>query len=219
MQCVFLRVRLVIFCRLHVLDGAIRGQGSATNPHIKGLLRLTGVQCETRNVNPAVHADWTVLPKNLGDVCIKTEIIPCKGKPGICFTRLKSFRAVQIKIDHFVPQMTLKQYIFLRSDLKDFNKGALVAQACHATTYATFTYLAHQDTQEYLNNMAEMHKVVLKISGHNLGELVEALDLFKIEYVEWVESPENVVTCICTRPFSPEEYPELLVYMRKYRLF
>lgn len=120
--------------------------------------------------------------------------------------------------DIFTP-MVLRQYVFLRNDLKSFGRGALVAQACHATTSATFRYLEHGDTQEYLRNMAEMHKVVLKIGGDDIEGLTEALNASGIEYVAWRESPEDVVTCLCTRPFTLEEYPELLSYMRRFKLF
>lgn len=70
---------------------------------------------------------------------------------------------------------TLVQYVLLRSDLlKDlgWSIGALVAQACHASTAVLHIFKEDEHTIQYLNNLDNMHKVVLEVSI--------ALHLYKI---------------------------------------
>lgn len=62
---------------------------------------------------------------------------------------------------------TLVQYVLLRSDLlKDlgWSIGALVAQACHASTAVLHIFKEDEHTIQYLNNLDNMHKVVLEVS-------------------------------------------------------
>lgn len=94
------------------------------------------------------------------------------------------------------------QYIFLRTDLKTFGRGSLVAQACHACVKAINVYKDHIDTINYLKAIENMHKVVLKIDSNNMQELKELLDKNHIQFVEWIEQPENIVTSISTRPID-----------------
>lgn len=115
--------------------------------------------------------------------------------------------------------MLPRQIIFLRNDLKSFGKGALVAQACHASTAATFTYLSHPDTKLYLERMAEMTKVVLKITGQDIEELTSELRSNEIDFIEWRESLDEGITCVSTRPFVLSSYPVLEKYLLKFKLF
>ena len=58
------------------------------------------------------------------------------------------------------------QYVIVRADLlKTLNwpVGALVAQACHATTAVVHLFYNHQDTQKYLEDLDNMHKIVLSV--------------------------------------------------------
>lgn len=115
--------------------------------------------------------------------------------------------------------MPIKQYVFLRGDLQGFKKGSLIAQACHAVTYATFTYLSHPKTQEYLEHITDMHKVILRITESDIHELSNALRSENIEFVQWVERPENIITCLATRPMTLEDHPDLVTFFYKYKLF
>jgi peptidyl-tRNA hydrolase len=115
--------------------------------------------------------------------------------------------------------MVLKQIVFLRSDLKNYGKGALIAQACHATTYATFKYTNHPDTIEYLKNITEMTKIILKITSEDITDLSDALNASYVDFVEWRESPEDIVTCLCTRPFVLDDYPDLRLFILRFKLF
>jgi len=61
----------------------------------------------------------------------------------------------------------LVQYIVVRADLlKTLNwpVGSVIAQACHACCAITYLFHNDPDTQEYLKNLENMHKVVLEAS-------------------------------------------------------
>ena len=58
------------------------------------------------------------------------------------------------------------QYIVLRRDLLtvlNWPVGALVAQACHASTAAVHLYRDEEVVQTYLSNLDSMHKIVLEV--------------------------------------------------------
>lgn len=60
--------------------------------------------------------------------------------------------------------LKLVQYVAVRGDLvKDWPLGAIVAQACHASTAVLHMYREDPFTVEYLSDLDRMHKVVLKV--------------------------------------------------------
>lgn len=113
----------------------------------------------------------------------------------------------------------IRQIIFLRTDLKQFGRGAMVAQACHASVYAIFRYRNNPQTEEYLLNIADMTKVVLKIREEEMHGLKEALGRDGVDFCVWIEKPEDTVTCIATRPFVLEEHPPLQAYLQRFKLY
>ena len=59
------------------------------------------------------------------------------------------------------------QYVVVRSDLcktLGWPVGALVAQACHASTAAIHMFYEHEDTKKYLSDLDNMHKIILSVS-------------------------------------------------------
>ena len=61
------------------------------------------------------------------------------------------------------------QYILVRSDLcktLGWPVGALVAQACHASTAAIHMFYDHEDTKKYLSDLDNMHKIILSVSNN-----------------------------------------------------
>lgn len=63
-------------------------------------------------------------------------------------------------------QKKLVQYVVVRSDLihtMSWPLGAVITQACHATTAAIHLFYSDPDTQEYLADLDNMHKVVLEV--------------------------------------------------------
>ena len=70
------------------------------------------------------------------------------------------------------PVRVVVQYIALRGDLlKDMKwpLGAVIAQACHASTAAVFSFSDDPIVQEYLKNLDRMHKVVVEVSARDLS--------------------------------------------------
>ena len=60
------------------------------------------------------------------------------------------------------------QYVLVRADLcktLGWPVGALVAQACHASTAVIHLFYNHEDTQKYLADLDNMHKIVLAVSN------------------------------------------------------
>lgn len=61
----------------------------------------------------------------------------------------------------------LVQYVLVRGDLTRMLKwpsGAVMAQACHACVAVTHTYYSDPDTQAYIKDLENMHKVILEVS-------------------------------------------------------
>lgn len=62
---------------------------------------------------------------------------------------------------------SIVQYVLLRSDLLKelgWSIGALVAQACHASTAVVHLFNDDEYTKVYLQDLDNMHKVVLEVS-------------------------------------------------------
>lgn len=77
---------------------------------------------------------------------------------------------------------SIVQYVLLRSDLlkeMGWSIGALVAQACHASTAVLHLYKDDAHTIEYLNDLDNMHKVILEVSPYTkmdrTGPLIEPI--------------------------------------------
>ncbi|XP_059058651.1 putative peptidyl-tRNA hydrolase PTRHD1 [Achroia grisella] len=112
------------------------------------------------------------------------------------------------------------QYVLLRSDLlKDlgWSIGALVAQACHASTAALHLYKDDEHTIQYLNDLDNMHKVVLEVPNEDsLKKAAEKLKENSIDYKLWTEQPENIPTCLAIKPYPKEAIKK---FVGKYKLY
>lgn len=136
----------------------------------------------------------------------------------------------------------IKQYIFLRTDLPNYGKGALVAQACHAAISALEQHKEGENTQKYLAALQEMTTIVLRITEQDLQGLVEALDKAKIGWVAWREGVSGEgsddqsvrfssalphsgvvgllngpITAVATEPCTVDE--TLLAYFYRFKLY
>ncbi|KAM0685614.1 peptidyl-tRNA hydrolase domain-containing protein 1 [Conglomerata obtusa] len=112
--------------------------------------------------------------------------------------------------------MKLKQIILLRSDLKEFSKGALAAQAIHASIKAINQYFTDAATQEYLLDIDHMTTVILKTNNEGIRIIVEFLTN-RYDFVEWVEQPENLLTAIALKPCIIDE--TLDKFLRRFKLY
>ena len=115
---------------------------------------------------------------------------------------------------------TIVQYVIVRADLlKTLNwpVGALVAQACHATTAVIHQFYQHEDTQNYLKDLDNMHKIILSIPNESdLKSLEAKLKEAEIDHKLWIEQPENFPTCLAVRPYPKDQ---VQAYFKKLKLF
>ena len=97
----------------------------------------------------------------------------------------------------------LCMYILLRRDFTPkWSAGALVAQACHASTAALWLYRDDPATQAYVSRLDDMRKVVLEApSAAALGACADSLTAGGVAHKLWVEQPEGVPTCLATKPY------------------
>lgn len=92
------------------------------------------------------------------------------------------------------------QYILIRTDL-NWNSGAMIAQACHASVASISRTMDSYLTREYLHDLSNMHKVVLR--ADRLEDLIKTESKLKeanISHHLWIEQPENVPTCLAVSP-------------------
>lgn len=115
--------------------------------------------------------------------------------------------------------MALVQYVFVRTDIPTIRKGALVAQACHACVAAMTVYGDSPDTREYLENLGQMTKIVLRMDRGQCEELCSFLERSGYDYYAWVEHPEEEITSVALRPYHKEKHGDLLRFIRHYKLY
>ena len=66
----------------------------------------------------------------------------------------------------------LVQYVVVRGDLLKlplWTTGAVIAQACHASTAALWSHRNDPNTIAYTNELDNMHKVVLEVRFHGFN--------------------------------------------------
>eukprot|EP00271_Cylindrocystis_brebissonii_P012810 TRINITY_DN32313_c0_g1_i1.p1 TRINITY_DN32313_c0_g1~~TRINITY_DN32313_c0_g1_i1.p1 ORF type:complete len:279 (+),score=15.49 TRINITY_DN32313_c0_g1_i1:68-904(+) len=101
------------------------------------------------------------------------------------------------------------QHIVLRKDLVETLKwplGSVMAQGAHAAVAAIWLYREDQLVQRYCADLDHMHKVVLEVKGETqLLNLAEKLKAAGIAHKLWVEQPENIPTCLATKPYFKTE--------------
>ena len=112
------------------------------------------------------------------------------------------------------------QYIVVRSDLiKTLNwpVGALLAQACHATTAVMHLFYQNEETQNYLKDLDNMHKIVLCVKNEeDLKSLAANLSENNVDHKLWIEQPENFPTCLAVRPYQKDQVQQ---HFKKLKLF
>jgi peptidyl-tRNA hydrolase len=112
--------------------------------------------------------------------------------------------------------MSLVQYVVVRGDLLKhlgWPFGAVIAQACHACTAALHLYREDAQTRAYLSDLDRMHKVSDEAS---LRALAETLTTNGIQHKMWIEQPEDIPTCIATKPYPKADIQN---YFKRFKLF
>ncbi|KDP33454.1 hypothetical protein JCGZ_07025 [Jatropha curcas] len=111
------------------------------------------------------------------------------------------------------------QYVVLRRDLIDtWPLGSVVTQGCHASVCAIWANKDDPHTLEYCSpqHIDSMHKVTLEVKGEaQMLNLSEKLKAGGIAHKLWIEQPENIPTCLATKP-----YPKSIVsvFFKKLKL-
>ncbi|CAL5434799.1 unnamed protein product [Camellia sinensis] len=99
----------------------------------------------------------------------------------------------------------LVQYVVLRRDLIDtWPLGSVVTQGCHASVSAIWSHMDDPHTLDYCSptNLDSMHKVTLEVKGETqIRNLSEKLTAGDIAHKLWIEQPENIPTCLATKPY------------------
>lgn len=114
--------------------------------------------------------------------------------------------------------------------------GAMMAQACHASTAVMHLYYEDPNTQAYLTDLDNMHKCVLevvfflklyKISSYvwffkvtdepAIQALSQTLTEKKIDHKLWIEQPENIPTCLVMKPYPKSEVQSVLRHLKLYK--
>ncbi|KAI5636341.1 peptidyl-tRNA hydrolase PTH2 domain-containing protein [Phthorimaea operculella] len=115
---------------------------------------------------------------------------------------------------------SIVQYVLLRSDLLKelgWSIGALVAQACHASTAVLHLYKDDEHTIQYLNDLDNMHKVVLEVPNEEaLKKVAAKLTENAIDHKLWIEQPENIPTCLALKPYPKDQVKK---YVGKFKLY
>ena len=120
------------------------------------------------------------------------------------------------------PVNVVVQYILLRRDLKkmkNYNDGAIIAQACHASSAILYRTLDDDLTKSYFSNLDRMHKIILGVDGgeSELNELSCILKQNSIEHYLWTEQPENIPTAIAVKPYYKKDVEHLFSKYKLYR--
>ncbi|GAB2285177.1 hypothetical protein Dimus_019629 [Dionaea muscipula] len=99
----------------------------------------------------------------------------------------------------------LVQYVVLRRDLVNlWPLGSVVTQGCHAAVAAVWCNKDDPCTLQYCSpgNLDSMHKVTLEVKGETqILNLSEKLKAGGIAHKLWIEQPENIPTCLATKPY------------------
>jgi len=114
----------------------------------------------------------------------------------------------------------LVQYVVVRGDLLRFLSwptGAVIAQACHASTAILWMHRNDSNTLQYTTDLDNMHKVILEAPGQDeLEKLSQNLSANQIDHKLWIEQPENYPTCLATKPYPKQQIQS---FFKKLKLF
>jgi len=112
------------------------------------------------------------------------------------------------------------QYVVVRGDLIKslaWPLGALIAQACHASTAVIHKFYQDEHTQSYLEDLDNMHKIILEATDEkDLIELEVKLTKSGIDHKIWIEQPENYATCLAVKPYPKTQVQK---YFKKFKLY
>eukprot|EP00741_Cyanophora_paradoxa_P020792 tig00021312_g20071.t1 len=121
---------------------------------------------------------------------------------------------------------TLVQYICVRGDLQksmNWPTGSVIAQAAHAAVGIIFETAEDPAVRDYCSGgvgdsvARNMHKVVVEAKDEkDLTKLALSLSEEKVLHKVWIEQPENIPTCLATKPYPRKDIAR---FFKKFRLY
>jgi hypothetical protein len=119
---------------------------------------------------------------------------------------------------------TLVQYIVMRGDLvkklKNWNTGGLISNGSHACCAVNAANADDPDTRAYLSTTAvkQMHTVTLQAKDvDELRATSETLKANNIKHHLWLEQPDNIETCLATKPYPRGVIKQHLAGLKLFR--
>lgn len=97
------------------------------------------------------------------------------------------------------------QYILIITDnVVGWPLGAIVAQGCHAVTACMAKYRNLPEYQDYIadENIGQMRKALLACTLAKWSDIKSRLEIEGVNFIEWYEQPENVLTSVALVPGS-----------------
>ncbi|KAI9096503.1 peptidyl-tRNA hydrolase II domain-containing protein [Phlyctochytrium arcticum] len=122
----------------------------------------------------------------------------------------------------------LRDLVYRKS--MEWPTGSIVTQGCHATAAVLHTHRNDPDVSAYLDNLDSMHKVAYELKNQShLDKACQILDENGIIYyrfyegivyakqshfndnvTRWTEQPENIPTCLATKPYLRSDIADVL---------
>ncbi|AFZ81243.1 hypothetical protein BEWA_006520 [Theileria equi strain WA] len=118
----------------------------------------------------------------------------------------------------------LVQYVLMRDDLetngKPWNRGSLIAQACHACISAVSVYSTDPNVIRYISpeNLPVMRTVVLSVASETeLNSYHSLLLSHGVNNHLFTEQPENIITCLATAPVQKSRIYSLVKNLKLFK--
>lgn len=94
----------------------------------------------------------------------------------------------------------------------------MIAQGAHAASAVMWKFRDDPNVAAYTNDLGRMHKVVLAAKDEaELLDVASSLDAAGLDFVRWLELPENVPTAIATKPYPKPEFGTVLKKLKLFR--
>ena len=113
------------------------------------------------------------------------------------------------------------QYIIVRNDVyrnqeRSFN--TILQHTSSAATSIIHKHYHHKNTREYLKDGDDMKKKIFQVNDiKELSTLANLLQSNSIDFRIWVKEPDNIATCLATRPYPVSEISKYFKNVKIYK--
>eukprot|EP00299_Pterocystis_sp_00344_P016253 c8153_g1_i4.p2 GENE.c8153_g1_i4~~c8153_g1_i4.p2 ORF type:complete len:126 (-),score=20.86 c8153_g1_i4:90-467(-) len=118
---------------------------------------------------------------------------------------------------------TIIQYVVMRRDLVKtlgWPVGALISQGVHASIAAVVKHIADPQVVEYTSDgqLERMHTITLEVRDEpHLHEVAGRLTGAGLQFHLWMEQPENIPTCLATKPSPRNMFGNILKDLKLFK--